>query len=763
MPDERTKTGEKTPVTVQGTATGPKNGMGKTAGDASGGSTAAGGGGETSFLDKIYSKITEVIGGDNPNQYFCLTLPGTILEPEDYTYDIKGEKPAHVKANESKLVNKLFDACFITASDNGRHLPNQYKTALSMLSPKLNRDLFEMKVRLREVLMTPYRYDFGDGSPDDKTLEQVFYRLYGEYVEAKAAWNQKQAEKRAELKRTIIDPVERQDAYLEWYGLVAEAEQVLLEEKLGSVLNVFSPSDMNIINAILNCGVGGEIEAARSTLDMVEELNPDGGYVYPVSLYPSNWFKLLDSSFTGVDLLESPAALSQRMRNLEMQRSNIVLNISKLTSVIPDKQEVNNLAAAKQEAEKAFQDLVDECVNNNIAATADMAKAIVSLCKKKDGSENVEMPDKTEVARVAGTDKNGSGTNVDKLIEILAKHGSKCYNSQSKAVAAAGAATQAALEWCEAKNKQQLRALLEPLNAQLDSINSEIEELKDKLAISRAVLTKDDSADKGEGDVMPNKATDGFTQVLIQSKMSAVKSQSSKQSESSQSSWGVSFFLGGYSGNKSHQKSVESAMDESSDMEIQIGMNIAKVQIGREWFDPGVFLLTDNMYNFSADKISPPDEETSFADDNLEAVKTRFDKMNQCIFPSYPVAFVIAKDVSIRFTSRSSVSSSFAESIEDHASQGGGFLIFSGNSSSASSSSQSAAMANSNANSVTVRFTAPQILGYYMQATPADKSTHINSTGDNEMSIIGFVSKFKEMIEDYNKNIREGRKKAEAM
>lgn len=147
----------------------------------------AGGGGGGSFLDTLYEKITDVIGGDNPNQYFCMTLPGTLIEAADYQYDVSGEKPAHVKANESKLVNKLFDACFMTASDNGRQLQNQYRTALNMLSPKLNRDLFEMKVRLREVLMTPYQYDFGNGVEDSMTLEQVFYRLYSEYVSAKAA------------------------------------------------------------------------------------------------------------------------------------------------------------------------------------------------------------------------------------------------------------------------------------------------------------------------------------------------------------------------------------------------------------------------------------------------------------------------------------------------------------------------------------------------------------------------------------------------
>ena len=39
------------------------------------------------FLDILYEKIADVLGGDNPNQYLCLTLPGTIINPEKYKYD----------------------------------------------------------------------------------------------------------------------------------------------------------------------------------------------------------------------------------------------------------------------------------------------------------------------------------------------------------------------------------------------------------------------------------------------------------------------------------------------------------------------------------------------------------------------------------------------------------------------------------------------------------------------------------------------------
>lgn len=710
-----------------------------------------------SFLDTIYSKITDVIGGDNANQYFCMSLPGTIINPDDYSYE-GSEKPPHVKANESKLVNKMFDACFISSSDNGRNLQSQYKTALNMLSPKLNRNLFEMKIRLREVLMTPYQYDFGDGSNDKMTLEQVFYRLYNDYVTAKAEWNQMQANKKAELKRVIIDPNERRDAYLEWYGMVAETENVKLEEKLGKVLNVFSPGDMNIINAILNCGVGSEIESARSILDMVEELNPDGGYVYPVNLNPSNWFKLLDSSFTGVDLLESPAALSQRMKNLQMQQRSIMLNINRLTSAIPNDSEIKELRETYTQCENNFQQLASECVQKNMRATADTVKTILSLCvpNEKDTTKLIA-PEKNDIERIvySDSDENTGSANeqrdVGELISYIVDRGAECFNQQNKAVEAAGNCADAALRWCESHNRMQLKKLLEPLKVQLEDINEEISELKEKIAIARSVHSNEKSGNIG--DIMPNKETEGFTQILIQSTMASASSKSSRESSASNSNTGVSFFFGGYSKKTSHSETVDEQSGSESEIDIQIGMNIAKVQIEREWFNPGIFLLTEDMYNFSSSKISP-DNTASFTDSDIEEIKKRFDEMNTCIFPSYPVAFVVAKDVTIRFSSKSSMSSSFAQSVEDRASKGGGFFIFSSSSSSSSSSGSSMAVASSTANSVTVRFTAPQILGYYMQATPADKSMHINSTAGNDMSVIGFISKFKEMIDAYNQNVR---------
>lgn len=77
-----------------------------------------------SFADTLYDEITETIGGENPNQFFCMSLPGTILEPNQYSYDVENNeiKPGYVENNESKLANKLYDPFKMTGSDNGRHL-----------------------------------------------------------------------------------------------------------------------------------------------------------------------------------------------------------------------------------------------------------------------------------------------------------------------------------------------------------------------------------------------------------------------------------------------------------------------------------------------------------------------------------------------------------------------------------------------------------------------------------------------------------------
>ncbi|MCI8408948.1 MAG: hypothetical protein HFJ09_06710 [Lachnospiraceae bacterium] len=708
---------------------------------------------DKSMADVLYEKITSVIGGDNPNQFFCMGLPGTLIEPSQYSYEVEKNqpKPAHVKANESKLVNKLFDACFMSSSDNGRHLQAQYRTALNMLTPKLNGKLFEAKTQLRRVLMTPYPYNFEDGNKEVLTLEQVFYRLYNDYVEAKREWAQKQIVKKNELaekypQETNEDYEKRDDEFLDWYGIVAEAEELVVEEKMGKVLSVFSPGDMEIITGILDSGVGREITEARNALTNVEEMNPNGGYIYPVTLYPENWFTLLDNSFTPIDLLESPAALSQQLSVLVMQRSNLTTNINKILAMIPEESAVNNLKDAYDKCTESFNMALDALQKENIHATVDMLKTLADVMTANSNKKASEVLEST-AGRIFGVDVKDVKNILGKLDDSM----TGCMDKQNKMVLAAQKATDAAVKYFQEKNQLQLKAMIEPLKQQLEDTNREIDELKGKIKLA-ATMQKEENKNTDSSAVAPNHTPDRFTQLIIESSMKQASNQSSMESSASSSSCGVSFFFGGYSSSSSHQEAVSSAFNESSDMNIQIGMSVAKVQIEREWFNPAVFLLSADMYNTSSEHISPAKDYTEFNNERLS-------EMNKCVFPCFPTSFVIARDVTIKFTNSKAMSSSFAKSVEEHSSRGGGFFIFGGSKSSSSSSSETNSCATSTADSVTVRFTSPQILGYYLEAIPADKSTSISSTTSASnadfISVFEFITAFQEMLDDHNKKYNE--------
>ncbi len=434
------------------------------------------------------------------------------------------------------------------------------------------------------------------------------------------------------------------------------------------------------------------------------------------------------------------------------------MNMNKLLQSIPDEAGVKELKEKYDACEKQYNASFGEYIKSNTNFTMDMFKTAVDVIASRTGKDEAASVDKLQSSsakRIFGVDAE----KVQGVLDVLKDGINSCMSAQNDLVNAAGKATDSALEWCAKNNKLQLKALLEPLKQQQDDINNQINELKEKINLSTS-MNQDETedgqgnADKPEAsEVAPNKVTDQFTQVIIDKKLSAATQASSMQSNASQSSSGVSFFFGGYSSNKSHQDSVSSEMSSTSDMDIQIGMSVAKVSIEREWFNPAVFLLSSDMYNTSTQKIAPVDT-TSFASENKEEVQKRFNSMNECIFPCYPVSFVIAKDVTIKFSSQKAMNSEFAKSVEDHSSKGGGFFIFGGSSSSSSSSSNSSSVATSTAHSVTVRFTAPQVIGYYLEAVPADKSIHISNAvtnrDDDFISVLQFINTFKKMLDDHN-------------
>lgn len=692
-----------------------------------------------SSIEQIYDAINDVLGGTDPQQMLCLTIPGTVLDKESYVYDTRFEKPIKVAANESRLTNKLFDVTKVAGSDNGRQLSSQFVSALDTLTPKVNTKLMEAKDQIREMLKMPVIYKLEDGTAVEGTLQEAFYYMYGEYVKEKQIWADKQNEKKAELEdkypgKSDEARLQREEEFLNWYQTVAETYLLQIQVKRGKILAFFSPNDMKILEGILSSGSGAELEEAREQVENAKKFDPDGGYVYPVTLQPADWFESLNSSMGFIDLLQSSDAYAMQYSTLQSKRRAITQKISMF--------EMRNKSESLQGALKALKDAETAMAANEKNLTATYAKGanivingIVDLLPTT--GENVNTTANQEANKLLLT-AFANQLNLKGLLspESLSKFNDAYIQSDASTndyVTASKNLAACARELIDSKSSD-YTAELKDSYLQLETINEEIEDVKSKLKMA---LTKESENDPNVA-MFPDAYEKRFQEILIHTDMSRATSSTSKSSSSTSSSGGAGFLFGGYKSESGSSSSVDATALASSNMTIDIGFLATKVSIVRNWFNPGVFLLSKDMFRSSSTKISDGSKDAEAQKNNL--------------FPCYPTAFVIAKDVTIRFSSEDTKDSSIKTALESHASRGGGFLGFSGRKSTSSSSSSSNTSSSSDSKGVTIKIPGPQIIGYYLQIVPADSSTPIDTTNQRNMdvSILDFVNHYKEV---YNNNL----------
>lgn len=349
-------------------------------------------GNQSDFASHFYEEVNNVIGGTNPNEKLTLLLPGIALTKSDFEYDYKNNKPKGpvVEANESRLANKLYDPFDMVGGDNGKTLDHQYRSAINMLTPKLNPIMAEAKNQLRELLLKPFPYKFGprnikraqilvDGNwtdapekaeenPIDEnatyTFQEVFFRLYNDYVEQLAEWaderqrHKEYYEKLAEENASLADEAAKskwsENKYLQWYEDNGEKWLTAINQKMSILLSVFSDNDMKIIEGILDSGSGAELQEARQTMNNTKKINPDGGYIYPVKFNPTNWFEYLDTSFTPVDLVNSPTAIFDELKISYTKRDFINTRIAEISAQIPTKGQFDEQAKAVSSAKETY-------------------------------------------------------------------------------------------------------------------------------------------------------------------------------------------------------------------------------------------------------------------------------------------------------------------------------------------------------------------------------------------------------------------------
>ncbi len=293
------------------------------------------------------------------------------------------------------------------------------------------------------------------------------------------------------------------------------------------------------------------------------------------------------------------------------------------------------------------------------------------------------------------------------------------------------------------QNLENIQSYLDPITKQIEVFNEKISELQKQLSLSSCIESNTKNVPLPTS-VVPQ----GFTNIVIDSDMESIEKQTEYTVSNSTYRQGANYLFNSVSTQKSSTDIFSSELFKTC--KIHIGMNIAKVGIEREWFNPGVFALTRDMFKLGTAMISP-------ASDNYDGVtEQRLQDMRKCIFPCYPIAMIIARDITITFEftgkEKKDIMTEY-RAIEKQASSGRGFLIFQ-NATENSFSQQTNTSTQIHENTVTVRIDSTQLIGYFLEATKADQSIPFESMS-NEMRENEQVSSISEFVETYKSILKE--------
>jgi|GEM_PF-488406 hypothetical protein len=699
------------------------------------------------FSSQVYDEIDSKIGGNGYNQFLCLLIPGIILRAEDFSYDVNKEiKGPVIEANECQLANKMFDPCTMTNSDNGRNLAYQYKMALDMLTPKVNKRLALHKNKLRKLLISPYPYDFGDGVENGYTLQEVYFRLYEEYTNEIYKWKKLLTETKMALREQYPLKEDYENAFMEWYEDNAEDYLDEINEKKSKVLAVFSPNDMKILEGILDSGSGAELQEARQTLYNYRKLTPTGGYIYPVSFEPKNWFEMIGTSFTSAELMDSPEKIIEKLQRLSLRRIFLysgIYDICKtigndlgstklkplMSSVLKYKTEVEHLTLKTFDAKltpKVVIPILEIRSKSKIQLTDRMLdKLITSFPSVVEAGSKAEKDIKSIYKDLNSVSRN-----------YLDAH--DMYLEQSYEL------TTLLIRLVEEKEAKETKkssypALIKPLKNEIDALNEEISYLHQQLIISTAIHDNMDE-DILQNDIVSPSTPKGFTKVEFETDAASLDVKTDYTTSASMISSG-SMFL--FNGNRSRKLSAAESKISSSLLNkkctVQVSMNVAKIGINRDWFNPGIFSLTGDMFRLSETLISPSSDITAAGFNDK-----RFLEMQNKIFPCYPVSMVLARNMQIKFKYQETLDEKTRETFEKHAKSNGGFLLFRGRDEHGNSDLEGVHTSFTD-ETVTLTFDTTQVIGYYLQATAPDKSTFLDGAiSEDDKKVYSTVADFGE-------------------
>lgn len=267
--------------------------------------------------------------------------------------------------------------------------------------------------------------------------------------------------------------------------------------------------------------------------------------------------------------------------------------------------------------------------------------------------------------------------------------------------------------------------------------------LQERLQSSTALLPENQDVNDGDG---------LFTDIVIEVEMTRNSDSSFSVAESSSSQAQISAWFFNASARRQSSSSATGNRSSVSTYKCQIGFRVAKVTFDRgNWFNPTILSLTNSFYRLSnflggrgltikaimdaAAQATTARDDTALKNLTTVTVPGQPEPM-PCVLPSYPVAFAVAKDITIKFLCTQSDAESMNRAFQQDMSAGGSCLFFSCSTASATQATAATAFSSFSSDGFTIRIPGPQIIAWFQQLVPMDKSTPYQSLREDQTDVL---------------------------
>lgn len=703
-------------------------------------------------MNLIYNNVNKLLGAGS--QLFAMEFPARPLNARDYEYDTDDcystlTKPYTVQEKEFLLSDQLYDLSPVVQGTNGERLSTVFSTVINNYVPRLEalKSFVNDQKNLREWLLTPVT-DEVRGERRTMSRMAMARELYDEFLERRNEWYSK--------KNQVYEEYRAKDD-LDGYAGWLSSEGLVQEEQISNFYNdaVVRGHYHEVLTLLGFLNVSSPSEALENTKQKMRSSlrrSLDGSTdVYPVQFQPSDWFKSLRPNLNPKDLTMATESLVADYRAKQRRLNSLKAQLAEQTTIeiSPDEQErlKTEVENRRQQLSQSQQALISQYGSGALSAV----KAVISIYK------NVGDPYGKAKEVIGKVQKVKDTKNLDSTESCIYGLLENIADDAVEKILQSCQAQEAVLQDIERLNEARMassEAKVRDMTLQKKRIEEQIQAVQADLDFLMPLVTGTVAASSADGTAgaagaagadaslltSSDKAQDeNFMDVIIKSDESGSFSSNSASSSSSQSSWNLGGGFWSAGGSQSSQKSMETQKKAELNKRLEIGFRIKKVSIDRGgWFNPTIFKLSDNYYRLADIRVSRGLTKTDVqkassagtnAASQLNDLVTYDAGVNggvkrlSYVLPAFPTGFVIAKDITIRIQCEGTNAESNRQYMEQSEARSGGIFGFRASSGSSSKSQSESAYFGSTSKYFYIRIPGPQILGWFLELTPADNAT----------------------------------------